>query len=188
MVLDVRFGGHHADHGQEQSDPGDVTRRERRLLLDDWHRKLRRAASQHAQWRDYVSRRGQRIGAPAALLTVIVSTSLFASLNGEPHVAAKVAVLVISMSATLLSGLQAYLKDADSAVRYQKYWHEYSELARDLECLKAELTAAEPNTRDVRRRRQELTRRWNAIDEQAPGAPAGWRERRRPRRTFSGRR
>ena len=119
-----------------QSQPAEI--REERRLLERWLREVRRAADEHATWQDYFSARDQRIGVPAALLTFVVSSTLFVSLTTEPSFAAKAAVFVVSTLTTLLTGLRTYFKDAERASCHQRSWHEYSELAREIEALHAE--------------------------------------------------
>ena len=154
---------------QIQPQPAEI--REERRLLERWRREARQAAEEHATWQDYFNTRDQRIGVPAALLTFAVSSSLFVSLTTDPSFAAKAAVFGVSAFTTLLTGLRTYFKDAERAVCHQQFWHEYSELAHDIESLQAE-SSGDVAASEIKLRRQELQQRRNKIDQHAPSPPA----------------
>src|SRR5664279_1280026 len=72
-----------------------------------------------------------RLGIPVVVLSSIVGTSIFASLNSSPENGWKVAVGIVSVVSVVLAALQTLLGFAEKAKAHRTAGAKYSSLGRD---------------------------------------------------------
>ncbi len=72
----------------------------------------------------------KRLGIPATIVTLIVGTSIFATISSEKFVWLQIATGLLSVGAAVLSGLQTFFKYSEveaqhkeAAARYESVWH-----------------------------------------------------------------
>ncbi|SRR6266849_5606183 len=72
----------------------------------------------------------KRLGIPATVVTLIVGTSIFATISSERILWLQIATGLLSVGAAVLSGLQTFFKYSDveaqhkeAAARYEAAWH-----------------------------------------------------------------
>jgi hypothetical protein len=76
-----------------------------------------------------------RIGAPAALLSAIVATSIFATLSGDPTLGWKLATGLVSLAAAGLASLQLFFNYSEKSAQHRASGAAYAALRRELELL-----------------------------------------------------
>ena len=103
-------------------------------LLGRWHRRM--TACQHAYYRE--AERFRRwhflLGIPAVVLSSIVGTAVFATLQKENvGISARIVIALISIAAAVLAGLQTFLRLAESATAHGGAADWYAAIKRDIE-------------------------------------------------------
>jgi hypothetical protein len=101
------------------------------LLLKDWHRRVYAAQTAHYASADKLRMLNYLIGVPAAILSSIVGTAIFAGLEKES--AQTYIVASISILTAVLAGLQTFLRFSERAVQHATAGDWYSAVRRDLE-------------------------------------------------------
>jgi len=106
---------------------------DQRDLLSTWLKRVRE--NQHAHYRAEVQfdKLHFRIGVPAAAFSVIIGTSVFASLNSVVDIRLKILVGLASITAATLSGLQTFLRYSDRAERHRRAGRQFASIRRSME-------------------------------------------------------
>jgi hypothetical protein len=107
-------------------------------LLSTWHRRM--DACQHAYYLE--AERYKRwhfwLGVPAVILSTIVGTAVFATLeNQSVGITARVIIALVSIAAAVLAGLQTFLRLSETAAEHAHAADWYSAIKRDIEQLRA---------------------------------------------------
>jgi hypothetical protein len=107
-------------------------------LLRNWHRRM--YASQHAYYTE--AERFRRwhfwLGVPAVILSSVVGTTVFATLQKqELGIPFRVAIALVSIAAAVFSGLQTFLRLAETASAHGVAADWYSAIRRDIEEVQA---------------------------------------------------
>lgn len=136
-------------------------------LVLAWLRRARESQMAHYEMANFLSRRGQWMGAPVILITAAVGTSVFASIASDAvSVKAKVVVGLLSVLATVLSSLQTFFKFPERAEKHRLFAARFGAVRRELEVFYASGTAAsEPNYVGV------LREKLDRLAEEAPHVP-----------------
>jgi hypothetical protein len=113
-----------------------VTMSERRVAVE-WSQRVAVVAHGHYKAALRFSKFQTRIGIPAVILTGIVSTSVFASLQGQPDLWWQIVVGVMSLTAAVLTALQSFLSYNERAERHRAAGARYNSVGRQLEQLLA---------------------------------------------------
>jgi hypothetical protein len=102
-------------------------------LYESWHRRSAAAEAGHRRMAERMRRRYVMIGIPIVVLTTIVGTSVFASLQHET-VSTPLRILVGSLSilAAVMSSLQAFLRYGTRAEGHRIATIRYETLRRDM--------------------------------------------------------
>jgi hypothetical protein len=79
------------------------------------------------------------LGIPVVIITALVGTSIFGTLQDNPSAYIKIAVGVLSISATILAALQTYLGFSEKSAKHKEAGARYAALWRCLDLLKLEL-------------------------------------------------
>ncbi|HEY2323346.1 MAG TPA: SLATT domain-containing protein [Thermoanaerobaculia bacterium] len=110
------------------------------------------------------------IGIPLVAISAAVSTAVFATLKTAPDLSARITVGLFSLAATVLAGLQTFLRLSERAERHKQAGVRYGGLRRELEL---EIVSA-ATTREYL---IDFRQRWTALDEEAPTVPQWLYER-----------
>lgn len=110
------------------------------------------------------------IGIPLVAITAAVSTAVFATLKTSPDTSAKLVVGLFSLAATVLAGLQTFLRLSERAERHKQAGVRYGGLRRELEL---EIVSAAL----AREFLDGFRERWTALDEETPTVPQWLYER-----------
>ena len=80
-----------------------------------------------------------RLGIPVVVITALVGTSIFATLQENPSVYIKIAAGILSLSATILAALQTYLAFSERSAKHKEAGAKYAAIWRRLDLLHLEL-------------------------------------------------
>lgn len=139
-------------------------------LLVDWRRRAAAAATAHYRLAYRCRRRNVALGVPVVVLSSVVGTSLFATLN-EASVDSDVRLVigVVSVAAAVLASLQTFLRFAERAERHVIAADWYSAVRRGVdEALALPPVARKPPAEYLPTIRKEMSK----IGQQAPEIPA----------------
>ena len=111
----------------------DEDRRQIQALLDEWLARARVALSAYnnATTRTVASER--RLGVPAVILSALVATGVFATLQKDPAIGWRIATGVIAVLAAVLGALQTFLRQAERAEQYREAARSYGRIRRRIE-------------------------------------------------------
>jgi hypothetical protein len=135
-------------------------------LLAQWHNGLR--ISHIAQSRAAASceQRGRLLGVAVVVLSTIVGTAIFSTLDSSPSTAVQIVAGLASVSAGVLAALQTFLGLEQRAAKHRELATAYGALRRELEAAEA-LGAG-----DLPTLLGDLRHRWDALDASAPATSA----------------
>jgi hypothetical protein len=80
-----------------------------------------------------------RLGIPVVIITAVVGTSIFATLQENPSIYIKIAAGILSLSATILAALQTYLGFSEKSAKHKEAGARYAAIWRRLDLLDLEL-------------------------------------------------
>ncbi|HKQ08226.1 MAG TPA: SLATT domain-containing protein [Blastocatellia bacterium] len=106
------------------------------LLLADWFRRVRESQHMHYDASHYFSRLHYYLGIPTMILTSLVGTAVFASLDKQSVGDIKILVGLVSILASVLATLQTFLGLSERAERHRVTAASYSAIRRQLEMIK----------------------------------------------------
>jgi hypothetical protein len=78
-----------------------------------------------------------RLGGAVAILTAVVGTSIFATVDNDPSTAAKIVAGVVTVAAAIASGIQAFAGLSKRIEDYQQAARRYGSIRREIEQLRA---------------------------------------------------
>lgn len=106
-------------------------------VLDEWYERV--AATQRAHYlsADHFGARKYWLGVPAVVLSTLVGTSVFATVQKQPELWLQLSVGLASVLAALLTSLQTFLGYSERAERHRIAGAKYGALGRELEQLRA---------------------------------------------------
>lgn len=106
-------------------------------VLDDWYQRVSVTQRAHYMSADYFGRRRRWLGIPAAGLSTVVGTAVFATLGKRSEPWIQISVGLGSVLAAVLTGLQTLLGYAERAEKHRIAGAKYGALGRELEVLRA---------------------------------------------------
>jgi hypothetical protein len=106
-------------------------------VLDDWYQRV--AATQRAHYlsADSLGRKKYWLGIPAVVLSTLVGTSVFATIQKQPSLTMQICVGLASVLAALLTSLQTFLGYSERAEKHRLAGAKFGALGRELEMLRA---------------------------------------------------
>ena len=97
----------------------------------EWYRKHAAITGRgHYLASDVALRRQNWFGIPVVVTTVIVGTSIFATISTDPAIGWKIAAGLITLAAAILSALQTFFKFSEVAERHKASGASYGALRR----------------------------------------------------------
>ena len=134
-------------------------------LLKKWHGAIRVCHKAHIRSAAFMNRRNRLLGILVVVLTAIVGTSVFATLDSSPRTEAKILVGILSVTAAVLGGLQTFLNYGEKEVAHKEAAQKYGSLRREIEEFLAQsLTITSPPADFV----TQIRTRWDQIDSDTP--------------------
>ena len=107
------------------------------------------------------------LGVPVIVLSTIVGSAVFASIQSTSTTSAKIVVGALSITAAIFSGLQTFLKFSERAERHKITATKYGILRRELEQSIALASDQIPEKAFL----DSLRTRWDSLDEESPTLP-----------------
>ena len=105
-------------------------------MLSQWHNGIRILQIGHLRAAARYHLRHKWLGIPATILSIVVGTSVFASLSSpKDHSAVGIGVGLVSVMVAVLTGLQTFLNYPDLASKHQLAGVKYGSLRRRVEAL-----------------------------------------------------
>src|SRR2546428_35193 len=103
------------------------------LLLTQWLNGIKIAHVAHSRAAASYRLRGQLLGVPVTVFTVVIGTSVFTTLHSSPNERIIIMIGVTSVLAAVLSGVQTFLNYPEQAARHQAAGTKYGRLRRRVE-------------------------------------------------------
>jgi hypothetical protein len=92
------------------------------------------------------------LGVPAIVLSTLVGTAVFASLQKQPELWLQISIGLASVLAAVLAGLQTFLGYTERAEKHRIAGAKYGALGRELEVLRASDQISNETLEDIRKR------------------------------------
>ncbi len=121
-------------------------------LLNDWYQRVRVTQLAHYRSSDYYGKRKFWLGIPAVIISAIVGTTVFATIQQKPDVWIQILVGLASVIAALLTSLQTFLGYSERAERHRLAGAKYGALGRELEYLRTLTSIEEDKIIDIKKR------------------------------------
>lgn len=142
-------------------------------LLQNWARETKTIYRAHYGSAIRAQRLSLKLGIPTVILSAVVGTSVFATIDQNPSVYLQIAVGTISLAVTVLASLQTFLRLSERAERHQATAAGFAALNR----LAVNLLAS---TSEVDGWMTSFRERWDELSTNAPTAdPIAWKEAKR---------
>lgn len=106
-------------------------------VLDEWFRRVAVTQVAHYMSADYFGARKYWLGVPAIILSTLVGTSVFATVQKQPEVWLQISVGLASVAAAVLASLQTFLGYAERAEKHRIAGAKYGALGRELEQIRS---------------------------------------------------
>ena len=106
-------------------------------VLDEWYERVAVTQRAHYLSADHFGARKYWLGVPAVVLSTLVGTSVFATVQKQPELWLQLSVGLASVLAALLTSLQTFLGYSERAERHRIAGAKYGALGRELEQLRA---------------------------------------------------
>lgn len=134
-------------------------------LLNQWLVGIRVAHIQQFLASNHSEKMHKRLGIPTVIISTVVGTSVFASLDSNPEVWLKILIGLLSVTSAVLAALQTFMGYADKSNEYKAAAIRYGKLRRELEQYIS--SRAEPCTTDEAFM-LDFRNRWDETDSTAP--------------------
>jgi hypothetical protein len=135
-------------------------------ILRQWHNGLRLNHIAHNQACTYYHRLGRLLGIAVVVLSSVVGTAIFASLQSSPDTRLRILTGLLSVTAAVLSTLQMFLRYGDLADKHHVAAQAYGTLRRKLELRLVTMPAETPAEY-----LEELRSAWDDTDATSPALP-----------------
>jgi hypothetical protein len=107
---------------------------------------------------------GLALGVTVVVLSTIVGTAIFTTLNQSPSTAAKTVAGLLSVAAAVFGALQTFLRFPQRQTAHHDAAVRYGALRREIESV----LGLSPNEQNLRPLLSDLRLRWDEIDASAP--------------------
>src|SRR2546423_1498623 len=107
------------------------------VLVQEWFRRARQNQRTHYQFADHFARKTKLLGVPAIVISAVVGSAVFASVEHEASGAVKIALGLLSILAAVLASLQTFLSYPERAERHRVTSASCASVRRQLELLAA---------------------------------------------------
>ena len=133
-------------------------------MISEWIEDSRVLLHAHFSIADSIRKKHKRLGIPSALLSAIASTGIFSTIGNSPDVYIQVTIGMLSLVASVLSTLNAFLNYSEVSAKHQKTAVNMASIRKELE----ELLVFPPcDNADLKESIKEIRKRWDKIREEA---------------------
>ena len=141
-----------------------IARTDPAKLLAQWHNGLRIAHIAQSRSASKCELRGRLLGVAVVVLSTIVGTAIFSTLESSPSTAVKIVVGLASVGAGVLAALQTFLGFEQRAAKHREAAAAYGTLRRELETG----TTFPEESAKLSELLDDVRTRWDALDATAP--------------------
>jgi len=134
-------------------------------LLQEWLFRTRRSQLAHYECATYFARLNFYLGIPVIVLSTVVGTSIFATLQKETNTSVRIAVGIASVMAAVLAAIQTFLRYSERAEKHRVIGAKYGAMRREIE-QKIVFPPAE-----IEQYIESLRVRWDKFNEDCPTTP-----------------
>src|SRR5262245_21153015 len=106
-------------------------------VLYEWYQRVVVTQRAHYLSADHFGKKKYWLGIPAVVLSTLVGTSVFATVQKQPELWLQISVGLASVAAALLTSLQTFLGYAERAEKHRLAAAKYGALGRELEQLRS---------------------------------------------------
>jgi len=135
--------------------------------LNVWDTDLRIIAHAHYAAAVSLGRRTYQFGVPVIILSTIIGTSVFATIQNSPEMWVKISVGLINFLVALLVALQTFLKYSERAEQHRKAGARYGSLLKELE----QYIVIVPSDDEFKIWISDFRKRWDDLSIEAPTVP-----------------
>jgi hypothetical protein len=125
-------------------------------VLNDWYQRIKVTQLAHYGSAEHFSKRKFALGVPAVILSALVGTTVFATLQQQPDLWLQIMVGLASVTAALLASLQTFLGYTERAEKHRLAGAKYGAIGRELEVLRALETVDLLIINDLKKRLDDL--------------------------------
>lgn len=133
--------------------------------LRKWQGAIRVCHLSHVKSAARSQRLSKLLGIPAILLSTIVGTTIFSTMQSSPDVWQQVLVGILSMFAAGLGSIQTFLDFPELTEKHRRAAHQYGSLRREIE---EELSSENGGIVLSKGFMQSIRERWDSIDLESP--------------------
>ena len=105
-------------------------------VLNDWYQRVRVTQLAHYESAEHFCKRKFSLGIPAVVLSALVGTTVFATLQKQQELWLQIIVGLASVAAAVLTSLQTFLGYSERAEKHRIAGAKYGALGRELEVLR----------------------------------------------------
>jgi hypothetical protein len=135
-------------------------------LLVEWHRRASINKDAHYDAGSYFAKSNYSLGIPVIVLSAVVGTSVFATLEQQVDLWIKIVIGLINVSVAVLGSLQTFFGYAERVEKHRLAGAKYGSIARELE--QAIVTG---NIEDEKEFLDKLRERMDTLSQEAPQIP-----------------
>jgi len=126
-------------------------------VLDEWYQRVAVTQRAHYLSAEHFGARKYWLGIPAVVLSTLVGTSVFATIQKQPELWLQITVGLASVAAALLASLQTFMGYSERSEKHRMAGARYGALGRELEQLLSSRTEfAQETIAEVRKRLDDL--------------------------------
>jgi hypothetical protein len=101
-------------------------------LLEDWDKRATASSEAHYALAGRLAGRNIQLGVPVVVLTTIIGTSVFATLQKEVGTGWRLAIGVVSVLAAVLASVQTFLRFAERAEQHRAAAENWAAIRREI--------------------------------------------------------
>jgi hypothetical protein len=145
------------------------TREEADALLFTWERRTMLAVFAHSRSANRCAAWDTRLGSASVILTAVVGTSVFASLQRDLSTGARIAVGILTVAAAAASAVHVFAALPDRKAAYERASRRHAAVRRRIETTRARLGIA-GNNADVWQEVEGIREEMDAVAASSPNA------------------
>lgn len=144
-----------------------TTSQQRSRLVGEWHQHLRTMNRVHREMQADAGKRARSLAMATTVISAVVGTSIFTTIESSPAVGWKIAVGMLSIAGAVFGAIQSSLNLADRQAQHQSAAEAFGQLRREIEIWGALGSVDTLDAKDLK----EFVERWNNAEAGAPSIP-----------------
>jgi hypothetical protein len=137
-------------------------------VLSKWQKRARESQYSHNESAKYFENASYWLGVPVIVLSTVVGTTVFATLQKQVSLKIQIGLGTISVIAAILAGLQTFLRYSERAEKHRAVAAEYGAVRRQIEEIVALPLAFRGTPKDFL---EQLRKKLDSLAQTAPSVP-----------------